>query len=235
MNFRSVLLILWTVVWAMVGITVMIIDFSGRLYTFLAARGWAAQILWLAGAKVEVVGGEGLDWKKSHVIVCNHMSQLDIPVLFNKLPTPIRFLAKRSLFYIPIFGWSLWIARFVPVDRGSVRKARESIDVAARKIRKGPSLVVFPEGTRSPDGKVKKFKSGAFVMAIKAGVPILPVAVRGTFQLVPKNTLKVTPGKAQLIIGTPISCEGKSIKDKENLRIETQRVVEKMFETGKPI
>ena len=75
---------------------------------------------------------------------------------------------------------------------------------------------------------------GAFVMAIKAGVPVLPVAVRGTFQLVPKNTLRVTPGKAQLIIGTPISCEGKSIKDKENLRVETQRIVEKMFETGKP-
>ncbi len=234
MNLRSVILILWTIVWAMIGITVMIVDFSGRLYTFLAAKGWAAQILWLAGAKVEVVGGEGIDWKKNHVIACNHMSQLDIPVLFNKLPTSIRFLAKRGLFYIPIFGWSLWIARFVPVDRGSVRKAKKSIDAAAKKIRKGPSLVVFPEGTRSPAGAVKPFKSGAFVMAIKAGVSVLPVAVRGTFQIVPKNTLKVTPGKAQLIIGTPISCEGKSIKDKENLRIETQRIVEKMFETGKP-
>ncbi len=234
MNFRSVLLIFWTIVWASIGIVTMIVDFSGRLFMFLASKGWAAQILWLAGAKVEVIGGEGIDWKKSYVIASNHQSQLDIPILFNKLPTLIRFLSKRSLFYIPIFGWAMWIARFVPVDRGSVRKARASIDAAARKIRKGPSLVVFPEGTRSPDGEIKKFKSGAFVMAIKAGVLVLPVAVRGTFQLVPKNTLKVTPGKAQLIIGTPVSCEGKSIKDKENLRMEVQRIVEKMFETGKP-
>lgn len=234
MNLRGAILILWTVIWATVGIVAMIVDFSGRLYAFLAAKGWAAQILWLAGVKVEVVGGEGIDWKKNHVIASNHNSQLDIPILFNKLPTHIRFLAKRSLFNIPIFGWSLWIARFVPVDRGSLRKARKSIDAAARKIRKGPSLVVFPEGTRSPDGTVKKFKSGAFVMAIKAGAQILPVAIRGTFQIVPKTTLKVTPGKAQLIIGTPISCEGRSIKDKEKLRIETQRIVEQMFETGKP-
>jgi 1-acyl-sn-glycerol-3-phosphate acyltransferase len=234
LNLRGAILILWTVIWATVGIVAMIVDFSGRLYAFLAAKGWAAQILWLAGVKVEVVGGEGIDWKKNHVIASNHNSQLDIPILFNKLPTHIRFLAKRSLFNIPIFGWSLWIARFVPVDRGSLRKARKSIDAAARKIRKGPSLVVFPEGTRSPDGTVKKFKSGAFVMAIKAGAQILPVAIRGTFQIVPKTTLKVTPGKAQLIIGTPISCEGRSIKDKEKLRIETQRIVEQMFETGKP-
>lgn len=234
MNLRGAILILWTVIWATVGIVAMIVDFSGRLYAFLAAKGWAAQILWLAGVKVEVVGGEGIDWKKNHVIASNHISQLDIPILFNKLPTHIRFLAKRSLFNIPIFGWSLWIARFVPVDRGSVRKARKSIDAAARKIRKGPSLVVFPEGTRSPDGTLKKFKSGAFVMAITAGVQIIPVAIRGTFQIVPKTTLKVVPGKAQLIIGKPISCEGKSIKDKENLRIETQRIVEQMFETGKP-
>ncbi len=109
MNLRGAILILWTVIWAMVGIVAMIVDFSGRLYAFLAARGWAAQILWLAGVKVEVVGGEGIDWKKNHVITSNHISQLDIPILFNKLPTHIRFLAKRSLFNIPIFGWSLWM------------------------------------------------------------------------------------------------------------------------------
>ena len=106
-------MLLWTMVWTGIGIVVMILDLTGRTYMWLAKHGWSPQVLAIGGVKTELVGGEGLDWKRPYVIVANHQSQVDIPVLFYVLPAAIRFLAKRSLFYIPVFGWSLWIARFV--------------------------------------------------------------------------------------------------------------------------
>lgn len=235
MNLRSVAMILWTIIWTIIGMLCMLIDWSGRLYMVLARTGWAPQVLWLAGVKVRVVGRENIDPRKHYVVCSNHASQVDIPVLFRGLGFNIRFLAKKSLFYIPVFGWSLWIARFVPVDRGSSRKSRRSIEAAARKIRNGPSVVVFPEGTRTPDGSLKPFKSGAFVMGIKSGTPILPVAVRGSYGVVPKSTLRVTPGAVELVIGAPIETARLVMKDKEAVRTKCQEIIEKMILTGEPV
>jgi 1-acyl-sn-glycerol-3-phosphate acyltransferase len=235
MNFRSVLMLLHTMLWTIIGVTVMILDPTAHLYMYLARVGWAPQVLWLGGVELTVKGLENLERDRPHILVANHASQLDIPLLFAALPIPIRFLAKRSLFYIPIFGWSLALARFVPVDRGSSRKARRSIDRAARRVRRGRSLVIFPEGTRSADGAIKKFKSGAFVMGVKSGVPILPLAIRGSFEVVPKSTLAVTPGPIELVIGEPIPTDGLAMEDKEPLRKRTEAVVRQMFETGEPV
>jgi len=235
MNLRAVAMVLWTVVWTAIGITVMLLDWSGRLYMYLARVGWAPQVLRLAGVETVVVGLDGLDRKRPYIICSNHASQVDIPILFHALGINIRFLAKRSLFYIPVFGWSLWIARFVPVDRGSSRKSRRSIESAARKIRRGPSLAVFPEGTRTPDGRLREFKSGAFVMGVKAGTPILPVAIRGSYRIVPKSTMRVRPGRVEVIVGTPISTEGMDMKDKDALRRRCADAVARMLETGVPV
>ena len=235
MNFRSAIMLLHTVVWTLIGVTVMILDPTAHLYMFLARRGWAPQVLWLGGVELTVEGLEHINRERSYIVVANHLSQLDIPILFAALPIPIRFLAKRSLFYIPIFGWSLALARFVPVDRGSSRKARRSIDRAARRVKRGRSLAIFPEGTRTADGAIKNFKSGAFVMGVKSGVPILPIAIRGSFDVVPKSTLAVKPGPVELVIGEPISTEGLTMEDKEPLRKRVEAVVREMFDTGAPV
>lgn len=235
MNWRSVAMILWTLVWTLVGLTVLAIDWSGRLYMTLARIGWAPQVLGLAGVKLSVIGVENLEPGRHYIICCNHASQVDIPVIVAALPLNERFLAKRSLFYIPLFGWSMAIARFIPVDRGSSRKSRRSIEVASEKIRKGPSVVIFPEGTRTPDGELKAFKSGAFVMGVKSGVSILPVALRGTFDVVPKSTIKVTPGRVEVIVGKPIVTEGLAMKDKESVRTRCREAIAGMIETGEPV
>ena len=169
------------------------------------------------------------------MVVANHQSQVDIPLLFSYLPMPVRFLAKRGLFYIPVFGWAMWLAHFIPVDRGKSKKSRRSVDRAAEMIAGGPSLVVFPEGTRSPDGQVHKFKSGAFVMAIKAGVPVLPVALLGTYAILPKSRLETRPGPVEMIVGSPISTDEMTNSDRNALRRKAQEAVLTMLETKEPL
>jgi 1-acyl-sn-glycerol-3-phosphate acyltransferase len=235
MNLRSVFMLLHTMLWTIIGITVIFLDPTAHLYMYLARVGWAPQVLWLGGIELEVEGLAHIDRKRSYIVVSNHLSQIDIPVLFAALGMPIRFLAKRSLFFIPVFGWSLALARFIPVDRGSSRKARRSIDRASERIRRGRSLVVFPEGTRSADGTVKEFKSGAFVMGVKSEVPLLPVAIRGSFEVVPKSTLEVRPGRVEVVIGRPVRTSGLGMAGKEGLRKEVRRRVLQMFETGEPV
>ncbi len=201
---------------------------------WVAGELWSKQALWIANLRVTVKGLENIDPKKTYIICANHLSLIDIPLLFAVLPFRVRFLAKRSLFYIPIFGWSLYIAGFIPVDRGVTSKARRSIERGARRIKKGPSLIVFPEGTRSSVDGVNHFKTGAFTMAIRSSIPVLPVAIRGTFDVIPKTSLKVVPGPANVIIGKPIFTDALKMKDKESLRRETQSAVETMFESAEP-
>jgi len=235
MNGRSLLMLTWTIVWTVIGVVMLVIDPTGHAFMYFARVGWAPQVLWVGGIRVVRLGGEGADWRRSYVVVSNHQSQIDIPILFAGLPMPIRFLAKRSLFFIPVFGWSLWAARFVPVDRGSGRKARRSIDIAAQKARRGPSVVVFPEGTRTPDGGLQAFKSGAFVMAFKSGAPVLPVAIRGSFDVVPKHRLSVNPGTVELIIGSPVETGSYDLNDREKLKTLVRDRIQRMIDTGEPI
>ncbi|MCK9463233.1 MAG: 1-acyl-sn-glycerol-3-phosphate acyltransferase [Proteobacteria bacterium] len=233
-NGRSLLMVVWTVVWTCIGLVTIVIDPTGHAFMYFARIGWAPQVLWVGGIKVVRRGGEGMDWRRPYVVTSNHQSQVDIPILFASLPMSVRFLAKRSLFYIPVFGWSLWFARFVPVDRGSSRKARRSIDTAAVKIRNGPSLAVFPEGTRTPNGKLQAFKSGAFVLAVKSGVSVLPVAIRGSYDVVPKHRLGVKPGTVELIVGNPISTDTLDLSDREKLKNLVRDRIQRMLDTGEP-
>lgn len=234
MNFRSLCLILVTFVWTIVGIFSLFVDPTGHLYIYLA-RFWGRQVIWISGMKLEVLGAENIEKGKHYVVCANHSSQLDIPLLFYSLPFPIRFLAKQSLFYIPVFGWSLYLARFIAVDRGRGKKAVKLVQQAAQKLKKGPSLVVFPEGTRTSDGRIDKFKSGGFGLAIKSSVSLLPVAIRGTYEMVPKNRLDTRPGDVTIVIGKPISTEELTPKDTIRLAKKAQGIIEKMFEDLIPV
>lgn len=224
-------MIVHTLVWTAIGIVAMVINPTGQLYMWLARVGWARQVMALGGMPLTVKGMENIEPKQSYIICANHTSLLDIPSLFAGLPIPIRFVAKKSLFYIPIFGWSMWLAGFVPITRGAGKKARDSLRQAVKRVKNGRSVILFPEGTRSPDGQIHAFKSGAFIMAIESGLPILPVVIRGTHRAGPKQAIRVYPHPVELIIGPPISSAGLNPKERYELREQTRNTMLEMFES----
>jgi 1-acyl-sn-glycerol-3-phosphate acyltransferase len=228
LNLRAAIMMLHTLLWTAAGIFIMLINPTAKLYLWLAHHVWSKQSLKIAGAPLTVKGLDNLDPKQSYIVCVNHQSLLDIPVLFRALPIPIRFVAKKSLFHIPIFGWSMYIAGFVPVDRRGGKKARESLKIAARRIKNGRSVTVFPEGTRSPDGKIHKFKAGAFIMAIESGAPILPVVINGTFELGPKSAIKVYPHPVEVVVGEPIPTDGLTPNDRMALSNRTRETMMEM-------
>jgi 1-acyl-sn-glycerol-3-phosphate acyltransferase len=227
LNLRAFIMIIHTLVWTAIGIVVMVINPTGQLYMWLARVGWAKQVMLLGGMPLSVKGLHNITPKQSYIICANHQSLLDIPTLFAGLPIPIRFVAKKSLFYLPIFGWSMWLAGFVPITRGAGKKARDSLRRAVQRVKHGRSVILFPEGTRSPDGQIKSFKSGAFIMAIEAGLPVLPVIIKGTYEAGPRQAIRVYPHPVELIIGEPISTSGLNPKERYELR---ERTREKMLE-----
>jgi 1-acyl-sn-glycerol-3-phosphate acyltransferase len=180
-------------------------------------RVWARCLLALSGIRVSVVGIERIDADRPHIFMSNHQSNFDIPVLLGHLPVQFRWLAKAELFRIPIFGRAMRGAGYISIDRSDRPAAFGSLRQAAEKIRQGVSILIFPEGTRSLDGSLKPFKKGGFVMAIGAGVPIVPVAVRGTYDIMPKHALLIRPREVAMEIGEPIPTAGVGLDSKEAL------------------
>jgi 1-acyl-sn-glycerol-3-phosphate acyltransferase len=219
---------LWGFPWVCL---LMLIHWSGSASMNYVKNVWARRMLWLPGATLRVEGLENIDQTKSTVFVSNHQSTLDIPALFVALPVDFRFVAKKILQYVPITGWYMKFAGFVFIDRGNRREALQSIDVAADKIRKGLSIVIFPEGTRSETGAILPFKKGPFALALKAGVPVTPVAVEGSRHVMPKNSWNVVPGEIRVKVGAPIDPTPFG-DDREAL---AQHVREKIIELSKSI
>jgi 1-acyl-sn-glycerol-3-phosphate acyltransferase len=199
---------------------VMLVTFSGDFSMWLCRRGWAPSALWLARVRVEVVRPPPTVDGPA-IFASNHESALDIWVLTRSIPRNVRFIAKQELFRIPIFGWYLSLARFVPVDRRNHARAVESLRRAGRIVREGISLIVFPEGTRSPDARVQPFKKGPFVVAMEAGVPVVPAALAGAAALNPKGRLEVTPGTIRVAFGEPV--DPRAFPDKGALLVEVRR------------
>jgi 1-acyl-sn-glycerol-3-phosphate acyltransferase len=189
-------------------------------------RFWAKAILGLAGISVRVEGRERLAPEATYIFAGNHQSQFDIPILQGFLGFDFRWLAKKELFQVPVWGAAMRRAGYIPVDRGQGRAAFKSLDEAAGRIAGGTSVVIFPEGTRSPDGQLQPFKAGAMVLAIKAGVPVVPVGISGTFEILPKNRLLARKsGEVTVRIGAPIETGGYSVKQKQDLAERLQREV----------
>lgn len=166
---------------------------------------WAPAMLWAPGAKLQVEGQEHLAKARTTVFVSNHQSTLDIPALLQAvLPVEPRIVSKAIIQWVPLFGWFMKMAGFIFIDRGNGRAALKSLDLAAAKIRAGTSIVIFPEGTRSPTGEILPFKKGPFALASKSGVAIIPVAIEGTGKIMPKNSWNVGPGEIRVKFGAPI-------------------------------
>ncbi|MGH9863024.1 MAG: lysophospholipid acyltransferase family protein, partial [Candidatus Acidiferrales bacterium] len=190
-------------------------------------RLWARLILATSFIRVEARGRENLEPGKHYVIVANHASYIDIPALLVHLPAEARFMAKRSLFHIPFFGWYLQLTGHLPVRRGGGYGNARQLLQAMRYIRQGRSLVVFPEGGRSHTGRLEAFKAGMFRAAVKAGAPILPVTIVGSGRLLPRFRWHLRPGRIEIIINPPVETQALKREDIERLVAEVRGTMER--------
>jgi len=179
---------------------------------------WARDILSAAGTPVVASGLEHIPRDQPVIYASNHSSMFDIWALFATLPGSVRFVAKRELFRIPVLGRAMLAVGHVPIDRTARKRAFEAYDEAARMIRAGTSVVVFPEGTRSRTGELLPFKNAPFGLAIAAQVPIVPVYVHHTFEILPKGAWRLRPRPIRLVVGPPIPTTGLRPEDRERLR-----------------
>ncbi len=199
----------------------LIIDRSGRYVHSIGAL-WCRIILALGGVKVRVKGVENLAGSRPRIFLSNHQGAFDIPVLQGYLPLQFRWVSKKSLFRIPVVGWSMTLAGYIAVERENRKKAFRDLLQAAEKIKNGTSVVVFPEGTRSTTGRLLPFKKGAFILARKSGVEIVPIAVTGTKDIMKKGSLMIAPSEASISIGRPFSTRGRT---DEELMDMTRRAI----------
>src|SRR3954469_9636950 len=218
----------YTIVLGFVSLIVSLFERSGRKQHALA-RFWSWLILKTAMIPVTVRGIERVDTTKPHLYVANHLSGMDIPLLYVHLPFQFRIIAKKELFRYPFLGWHLKRSGQIPIDPSNAHAAMRSLRDAGEGLRAGMPLVVFPEGGRSETGQVQPFLSGAFYVAIKAQVEVVPCAIVGTFEVVPMNSFHIIPGPAQLIFGEPIPTAGMKLRDMEALAQRAQRAIEDLY------
>jgi len=196
------------------------------------ARGWAKLILFTTGVRVNREGGDSLEPRSPYIFAANHQSQYDIFVLQGHLGHDFRWMAKKELYKVPVWGPAMRAAGYIPIDRSHGREALRSLTEAASRIAGGTSVVIFPEGTRSPDGRLGDFKAGGMQLAIRAGVSVVPVAIRGTCDILPKGKILARPGRVVLKVGEPIAVAGYHQKQKQELADRVRAAVASML--GEP-
>jgi 1-acyl-sn-glycerol-3-phosphate acyltransferase len=179
----------------------------GSFATIRLGKLWAHSILAAAGVRVEVGGEENVSTCPSCVLISNHQSGFDILALLLSVPASTRFVAKESLFRIPFLGWSMTAAGFIPIDRTNRTRAIRSLKKAAESVRQGRPVILFAEGTRSLDGRLAPFKRGAFHLAVEAGVPVVPVAISGSWRILPPRSSRLRSGTIRVRFASPIPVE----------------------------
>jgi 1-acyl-sn-glycerol-3-phosphate acyltransferase len=196
----------------------------------LVGRLWARSILFLTRVKVSVKGLEHIDPRVPYLYMANHQSMFDILSLLAYLPVQFRWLAKKELFHIPVFGYSMARAGYISIDRSDRRSAHKSLLEAARKIAGGVSVVIFPEGSRSTDGRIRPFKAGGFHLAIRSGRPIVPVVISGAREVMPKGRLRIRPGHICVSVNPPIDTTSYKDKAKKELMERVHSIMEQDLE-----
>ena len=210
MTLHTIIFCFWCVI-------IAVFDGSGRLVHFYGAVPWAKVILWVCGVKVDVGGRDYIDGRVPRIYMSNHQSYFDIFILLGHLPANFKFILKEELMKIPLLGFAMKRARYIAIDRGDPRKALKSMNEAARKIRNGASVLIFPEGTRSEDGRLQPFKRGGFRLALKSGCEIVPVGIIKSRDIVPKGSLNIKKGRIGMNIGKPIPVKDYSKRETDQL------------------
>lgn len=219
---------LYTIVLGGLSLCSSVFDPSGRIQHGFA-RLWARFILGTVGAHVTVEGLDKIDLSRASVYVVNHLSALDIPILYLHLPFQFRILAKRELFRYPFMGWHLRRSGQIPVDLDNPKKSIRSLHSAVDAVKGGMSLVIFPEGGRSEDGQLQAFMGGAFFTAIKAQVNVVPMALIGSYEMLKMNTWHIKPRPLRLLIADPLSTAGLTIRDTEVLASRAREVIGRLY------
>lgn len=217
---RSLILLFSAVVYTAIlflpALASCLLDRSNR-WNSAFQRLWSCWLVRTNGIRLELRGFEKLKRDQSYILVSNHASILDIPGIMSAFPVPIRFMAKKSLLWIPIFGWYLYLAEHVLIERQSAQSALKSLKRASTLLKKGISIIVFPEGTRSGDGEVKDFKRGAFLLAQYSKFPLVPVSIKGTHDMLPRDGWCFRPGTMHLRMDEPIPTRDLSQQESRNL------------------
>ena len=217
-SFMSVVLFIPMTVAAIFSVT-------GNL-AFNISKLWAWTMLIVTGVRVHIKGRETIKEGMQYVIISNHQSQYDILALVTSLKIQFRWVIKKELLYVPLFGWALYAAKNVFIDRSNREKAIASINKAVNRLPQGVSLLVFAEGTRSKDGTLQKFKKGGFTIAIERQMPILPVVVKGSRAILPKGSLIFHSGNIEVVVCDPIPADQYTHETIEDLINKTHNVIE---------
>ncbi len=205
---------------------------TGNL-AFTLSKLWAYSMLAVSFVRVEIKNKEKIQKGTSYIIISNHQSHFDILALVTTLGVQYRWFIKREVLMLPLFGYGLYASRNIFIDRSDTARAIENINKGIRRLPKGVSVMVFAEGTRSPDGRIHEFKKGGFMVAVAHKMPILPVTVKGSRQVMPKGSLVFHPGKIQVIIGDPIDTCSYTEDEVDKLIVKTRRLIMGNFEPGK--
>jgi len=204
-------------------------DRKGKVVHYYA-RLWGKVALLANRVRVRMEGVEKLRGNGPYIFMSNHQGSYDIFALLGYLPFQFKWLAKKELFSIPFFGWTMAAAGYISIDREGTRETVEAMNKAAQKIRDGMSVVIFPEGSRSPDGSIQPFKKGGFTLAIKSKIPIIPIAISGSREIMPKDRLTATSGEIRIRMGNPIETRHCSLKDRKFLMEKVSETISKNFE-----
>ena len=225
-------------VWSCIGIATLGLGFLAFLtYPFdrkgravhRYARLWGKIALLANRVKVKLEGIEHIKGEGPYIFMSNHQGYFDVFALLGRLPFQFKWLVKKELFSIPILGWTMAAAGYINIDREGTRKTVEALNEAAQKIREGMSILIFPEGSRSPDGSIQSFKKGGFTLAIKSRVPIVPIAITGTREIMPKGKLTVAAGEIRIQMSHPIPTQSYSLKDREALIKKVNQAISENF------
>ena len=219
---------LWTMFMATFSLLSSFVDRDGRIQQWFAVT-WSKVILRIIGAPLTLRGMEKIDTTRPHLYALNHLSALDIPAVYAALPFHFRIMAKEELFRYPFMGWHMRRSGQVSIERENAIASMRSLNRAAAILKGGQPLVVFPEGGRSPTGQVKPFLPGVFYVAIKAGVDVVPMALVGTYELLPMNTFHIKPRPLELLVGEPVSAAGYGPRDMDKLAATVQKAVEDLY------
>lgn len=228
----DLLIFLYTGFFAPLSLLSSFFDKDGRIQHDLA-RTWARLILATCMAPVDVTGLEKLDTSRPYVYAANHISAFDIPVLYATLPIQFRIVALIDIFRRPFVGWHLRRSGQIPIDMSTPRATFKSLHSGIEDLKQGLSVVIFPEGGRSANGELQPFFNGAFYMATKAQVDVVPLAIVGTFEMLPMNTFHIKPRRLKLIVGAPILTKGMTTHDMEKLAEQTKAAIARMYNANR--
>ncbi len=222
------LIYLYTFIMGSLSLLSSFFDRDGRVQHWFAVH-WARMILATCGVRVHVEGTEHIDPSQAAVYASNHLSALDVPVLYSCIPGQFRIMAKRELFSYPFMGWHLKRSGQIPIEQGDARASLRSLNRASDSLREGMPLAIFPEGGRSPDGHLREFMGGAFYMAIKAQAPVVPIVLVGAYELLPMNSFHLRPGQVEMIVCESISTQGMVPRQMNELATRVREIMASVY------